>query len=252
LIQSVIAFAQEYNLSSFHCLFPDETGDDALAQANLLLRQGYQFHWANPGYSTFDDFLATLSHDKRKKIRQERRKVHDAGIRFETRTGQDIRESDWAFFHQCYVRTYRLHRSTPYLNLEFFMKIGEALPKHTMMVLGTRDGKPLCSALNLFDSERLYGRYWGALDYVPGLHFETCYYQGMEFCIQTRLKRFEGGAQGEHKLARGFMPVVTRSRHWLSDDHFRQAVGGFLNRERRAVEEYVSELEGPYKKDTPP
>jgi len=249
LIQFAIEFVQEHKLSSFHCLYPDDTSDAALIQANLLPRQGYQFHWTNPGYSAFDNFLATLSHDKRKKIRQERRKVHDAGIQFETRTGLDIRESDWAFFHQCYVRTYHLHRSTPYLNLEFFHLLGKRLPQTTMMVLGYRHGQPVCCALNLHDGKRLYGRYWGALDYVPGLHFETCYYQGMEFCIQSRLSIFEGGAQGEHKLARGFMPVVTRSRHWLTDGGFRQAIEDFLQREGCAVENYVSELEGPYKRE---
>lgn len=249
LVQAAIEFASSNGLSSFHCLFPDEPGDTALAQGDLLLRQGYQFHWPNPGYASFDEFLATLSHDKRKKIRQERRKVADAGVRFDIRGGRDIRESDWAFFHRCYERTYRLHRSTPYLNADFFRRLGEQLSPHTLMVLGYRHGQPVCSALNLHDGERLYGRYWGALEQVPGLHFETCYYQGMEYCIQTGLKIFEGGAQGEHKLARGFLPVVTRSRHWLADKGFRQAVENFLQREGRAVETYVSELEGPYRTD---
>jgi hypothetical protein len=252
LIERVIGFADENRLSSFHCLFPDEAGDTALAQATLLLRQGYQFHWHNPGYRDFNDFLATLSHDKRKKIRQERRKVHDAGLSFETRCGADIREADWDFFHRCYLRTYQLHHSTPYLRLQFFRMLGTQLPAHTMLVLGRREGRPICSALNLYDGQRLYGRYWGALDYVPGLHFETCYYQGMEFCIDRQLRIFEGGAQGEHKLARGFMPVVTRSRHWLADEHFRRAIGDFLQREGRALEHYVGELEGPYRKGTPP
>jgi predicted N-acyltransferase len=252
LAEAALALAAEAGLSSLHCLFPDVEGDRALARAGLMQRQGYQFHWPNPGYADFDEFLATLAHDKRKKIRQERRKVMDAGLRFETRTGTDIRESHWAFFHRCYEHTYRLHRSTPYLNLEFFLRLGEALPGHTMMVLGCRGSQPVCAALDLYDSERLYGRYWGALEYVPGLHFETCYYQGMEFCIGKRLKIFEGGAQGEHKLARGFLPVATRSWHWLADDRFGKAVNDFLKREGRAVEEYVSELEGPYKQGTQP
>lgn len=250
LIQAALSFAAEAGLSSFHCLFPDESADIALARAGLLQRRGYQFHWPNPGYSNFDEFLATLSHDKRKKIRQERRKVFEAGLHFETRSGRDIREADWAFFHRCYVHTYRLHRSTPYLNLDFFQQLGERLPEHCMMVLGYRNGQPVCAALDLYDSERLYGRYWGALEYVPGLHFETCYYQGMEFCMAKKLKIFEGGAQGEHKLARGFLPVVTHSRHWLADNRFGKAVSDFLQREGRAVENYVSELEGPYKRNT--
>jgi Uncharacterized protein conserved in bacteria len=252
LIETALGFAREAGLSSFHCLFPQADSDAAFAQAGLMQRSGYQFHWPNPGYDNFDQFLATLAHDKRKKIRQERRKVSDAGLRFETRCGRDIREADWAFFHQCYVHTYRLHRSTPYLNLDFFLRLGERLPEHCMLVLGRRGSRPVCSALGLYDNERLYGRYWGALDYVPGLHFETCYYQGMEFCIEQKLNIFEGGAQGEHKLARGFLPVVTQSRHWLADDRFGQAVGDFLRREGRAVEDYVSELEGPYKRETQP
>jgi uncharacterized protein len=252
LIRAALSFAEQAGLSSFHCLFPDEVSDSAMEAAGLMQRSGYQFHWSNPGYAGFEDFLATLAHDKRKKIRQERRKVHAAGLRFEIRTGRDIRESDWAFFHQCYAQTYRLHRSTPYLNLRFFQDLGDALPNHTAMVLGHRSGLPVCAAFNLYDDQRLYGRYWGALEFVPGLHFEACYYQGMEFCIREKLNIFEGGAQGEHKLARGFMPVVTRSRHWLADGQFGQAVADFLKREGRAVESHVSELEGPYKRGAQP
>jgi len=251
LISHVLEWVGKNGLSSFHCLFPDDPSNIALNKAGLLQRQGFQFHWPNPGYRNFKDFLATLSHDKRKKIRQERRKVHGAGVRFETRTGQEIGEADWVFFHRCYEHTYRLHRSTPYLNLDFFHRLGENLSQHAVMVLGYRHGQPVCSALNLHDGERLYGRYWGALEHVPGLHFETCYYQGMEHCIKTGLKVFEGGAQGEHKLARGFLPVITHSRHWLAEEGFRLAIDDFLQRESRAVENYVSELESPYKKESP-
>ncbi|NWG38513.1 MAG: N-acetyltransferase [Hydrogenophilaceae bacterium] len=163
LISHLFEWVKECGLSSFHCLFPDDTSDVALNKAGLLQRQGYQFHWPNPGYRDFDEFLASLSHDKRKKIRQERRKVHDAGIRFEIRCGHDIRESDWAFFHRCYEHTYRLHRSTPYLNLDFFLLLGECLSQFALMVLGYRHSRPICSALNLHDDERLFGRYWGTL-----------------------------------------------------------------------------------------
>jgi predicted N-acyltransferase len=249
LLEAVLELAREGGLSSFHCLFPDSASNDALSQAGLMQRQGYQFHWPNPGYGDFDEFLATLSHHKRKKIRQERRKILDASIGFEIRTGSDIRESDWAFFHQCYVHTYRLHHSNPYLNLEFFLRLGEALPNHTMMVLGSRHGQPVSAALNLYDNVRLYGRYWGTLEFVPGLHFETCYYQGMEFCIRENLKIFEGGAQGEHKLARGFLPVVTHSWHWLTNGYFGKLISDFLARESLAVENYLSELEGPYRRE---
>ncbi len=247
LLRHALSFAKEAGLSSFHCLFPDEGVDQTLAQEGLLRRQGYQFHWLNPGYADFDDFLASLTRDKRKKIRQERRKVFDAGLRFEIRQGSEIREQDWAFFHRCYVHTYRTHRSTPYLNLDFFLRLGENLPQHCVMVLGSLAGEPVAAALNLTDQERLYGRYWGSLKFVPGLHFETCYYQGMEYCIGHDLGIFEGGAQGEHKLARGFLPVITDSRHWLADWRIRKAVEEFLLREGRAVENYISEVEGPYR-----
>jgi predicted N-acyltransferase len=247
LVEHVLAFARETDLSSFHCLFPDENGDAAFKESGLMQRRGYQFHWTNPGYAQFDDFLATLTHDKRKKIRQERRKVADTGIRFEHRTASEIREEDWGFFHRCYVHTYREHHSTPYLNLDFFHRLAEQLPNELLLIVAYLDNVPIASAFNLFDGERLYGRYWGALKFIPGLHFETCYYQGMEFCIDHQLRVFEGGAQGEHKLARGFLPVVTRSWHWLADRRIGQAVNDFLSREGRAVENYLSEMEGPYK-----
>jgi hypothetical protein len=246
LVRQALSFAKEAGLSSFHCLFPGEGADQTLEQEGLLRRQGYQFHWLNPGYAHFGDFLASLTRDKRKKIRQERRKVFDAGLRFEIRQGREIREQDWAFFHRCYVHTYRTHHSTPYLNLDFFLRLGEHLPQHCVLVLGYQDGEPVAVALNLMDHERLYGRYWGSLKFVPGLHFETCYYQGMEYSISNGLKIFEGGAQGEHKLARGFLPVITDSRHWLADRRIRSAVGEFLSREGRALETYISEVEGPY------
>jgi predicted N-acyltransferase len=252
LVRQALSFAQEAGLSSFHCLFPDEDGDQAMEHAGLLRRQGHQFHWLNPGYTSFEDFLAGLTRDKRKKIRQERRKVFEAGLSFEIHQGSDIRQEDWDFFYRCYVHTYRTHHSTPYLNLDFLLRLGEHLPQHCVLVLGYQEGKPIACALNLRDSERLYGRYWGSLKFVPGLHFETCYYQGMEYCISQGLKVFEGGAQGEHKLARGFLPVITGSRHWLADQRIRSAIGAFVSREGRAVEDYISELEGPYQQGSRP
>jgi uncharacterized protein len=249
LIQFALSFAREAGLSSFHCLFPDENGDRALYDSGLMQRQGYQFHWTNPGYAHFEQFLATLTRDKRKKIRQERRKVFDAGLRFKIRQGKDIQKSDWDFFYRCYAHTYRAHHSTPYLNQDFIHRLAASIPQHLLLIIAYQDDVPIASAFNLFDGERLYGRYWGALKFIPGLHFETCYYQGMEFCIDHQLKVFEGGAQGEHKLARGFLPVVTRSWHWLADRRIGQAVNDFLSREGRAVENYLSEMEGPYKQE---
>jgi uncharacterized protein len=251
LVEHALSYAKETGLSSFHCLLPNERDDQTLKACGLMQRQAYQFHWTNPGYDHFEAFLEALTHDKRKKIRQERRKVHAAGLRFEIRRGKEIREEDWNFFYRCYAHTYRAHRSMPYLNLDFFLGLAAALPECALLVSGFQDNLPIASALNLIDHDRLYGRYWGALKFVPGLHFETCYYQSMEYCIQRRIKVFEGGAQGEHKLARGFLPVITRSWHWLADPRIGAAVANFLARESRAVESYLSEMEGPYKQDGP-
>jgi predicted N-acyltransferase len=240
LIAAALELAR--GVSSFHVLFPPEAEARELAAAGMMLRQGIQFHWANAGYRTFDEFLATLTHDKRKRIKQDRRKVREAGIAFRWKLGREITESDWRFFTRCYNLTYRAHLSSPYLNLAFFARLGEALPEHVLLVVAERDGKPVASALNVFTPEALYGRYWGATAYVPCLHFETCYYQALEFCIARGIKAFEGGAQGEHKLARGFVPEVTWSAHWLAHPQFADAVEKFLAREAAGVARHVDEL----------
>jgi len=208
----------------------------------MMARTTVQFHWANRGYGSFDEFLAGFSHDKRKKVRQERRKVSDAGIRFKWLEGDEISEHHWAFFNRCYRQTYREHRSTPYLNLEFFYRIGRTLPRHLVLIVAERDGAPIAASLNVRDSGRLCGRFWGALEQHPALHFETCYYQGIDFCIAHGIATFEGGSRGEHKLARGLMPVETCSAHWLAHPEFAAAVEQFLTREARGLEHYVDEL----------
>ncbi len=240
VLDAALALARE--ASSLHILFPPEAEAAAMAAAGMMLRHGVQFHWQNPGYQSFEEFLATLNQPKRKKIRQERRKVAEAGIRFRRLTGTDITRDDWRFFTRCYNLTYRAHHSTPYLNLAFFERLGEVMPEHLLLVLAERDGKPFAAALDVYSQRTLYGRYWGAIGYVSGLHFETCYYQAMEFCIERGIALFEGGAQGEHKLARGFLPVATRSAHWLRHPRFADAVGQFLSREARGVEQYIDEL----------
>jgi hypothetical protein len=247
LLRAALALAQ--NVSSLHVLFPQPQEAELMQAAGMMLRSGVQFHWNNPGYGAFEDFLAQLSHAKRKKIRQERRKVRDAGVTFRRLRGDDIKESDWAFFSRCYRRTYREHHSTPYLTLEFFQRLGQTMPQHMLLIVAELEGKPIASALNLYSQETLYGRYWGALQYLPCLHFETCYYQALEFCIEQKIKVFEGGAQGEHKLARGFLPVKTLSAHWLAHPEFSDAVERFLEREHRGIENYVDELNehSPYK-----
>jgi hypothetical protein len=205
-----------------------------------------QFHWRNAGYGSFDDFLARLAQPKRKKIRAERRKVRDAGVTLERRVGRDITEADWRFFFRCYLATYRAHFSSPYLNLDFFLRIAESMPRHLMLVLALRDGRPVASTLGVFDAggrePRLYGRYWGAVEPVDCLHFECCYYQMIEFAIERGLAWFEGGAQGAHKLARGLDPVPTRSAHWLAHPAMMEAVARFVDRERAGVAASIDEL----------
>jgi len=189
----------------------DEPGAKEGEAAGMIVRRGLQFHWSNPGYRDFADFLSTFNHDKRKKVKQERRKLAEAGVSFVRKCGADITPADWRFFYGCYERTYRAHHSTPYLTLDFFRRVGRTLPGNVMMVIGLRDGAPLCAALDVYDDDALWGRYWGTTDFVRGLHFEACYYQAIEFCIERRIARFEGGAQGVHKLARGLLPVPTQS-----------------------------------------
>jgi len=237
--------------SSLHVLFPRADDVAVLARAGMVIRHGMQFRWENPGYADFDDFLAAFSHDKRKKVRQDRRKVAEHGVTFARKTGAAIDAADWAFFHRCYEATYRDHHSTPYLSLEFFRRIGATMPDNLLMVLGRREGRPICAALDVFDPVALWGRYWGTIERVPGLHFEACYYQAIEFCIERRIARFEGGAQGMHKLARGLVPVATASAHAIADPDFAAAIAAFCARERIDVEHAVDELgaSAPFRRD---
>jgi uncharacterized protein len=237
--------------SSLHVLFPPETEARELKAHGMMLRRSVQFHWENRGYADFGQFLAELASAKRKKIRQERRRVSDAGVTFRRLVGAEIGDEEWAFFTRCYDGTYRAHRSTPYLNLDFFRRLGAELPAHVLLVVAERDGRPVASALNLFTQETLWGRYWGCVAEIPMLHFETCYYQALEFCIERGIRVFEGGAQGEHKLARGFLPVQTWSAHWLKHPRFADAVEKFLEREASGIGRYVDELgeHSPFRTD---
>jgi uncharacterized protein len=242
LIQGLLEITQQSEVSSVHVLFPAEAEHAALIEAGFMPRTSVQFHWQNAGYPSFDAFLATMSHDKRKKVKQERKKVVEAGITFERKTGADISNADWDFFTRCYDGTYRTHHSTPYLNRKFFGLIGKKMPENILLVIASRGGKPIAASLNLFNEQTLFGRYWGTTEFQSGLHFETCYYQTLEFCIERSIQVFEGGAQGEHKLARGFMPVKCHSAHWLKEPRFAKAVEDFLRRETGGIENYVDEL----------
>ena len=240
LIEAALQLAQD--TSSLHVLFPPESEAEEMKARGMLLRRSVQFHWENRGYATFEDFLGELASAKRKKIRQERRRVAESGVTLRRLVGSEIGEDHWAFFVRCYNNTYREHQSSPYLSLPFFRRIGAALPEHVLLVVAEQDGRPVASALNLFSATTLYGRYWGCVAHVPMLHFEACYYQAIEFCIERGIGLFEGGAQGEHKLSRGFMPVQTCSVHWLKHSQFAGAVERFLARETNAMDRYVDEL----------
>jgi uncharacterized protein len=243
LLDGALAFVEEERLSSLHILFPEAEVATQCERAGLLMRESVQFHWTNPGFRDFDDFLAAMNHAKRKNIRQERRKLASGGISFRRLVGREIERSHWDFFFCCYAKTYAEHHSTPYLTREFFLRIGDTLADNLLLVLGEIDGTPICAALDIFSTATLWGRYWGTQAYVPGLHFEACYYQAIEFCIERGITLFEGGAQGVHKLARGLMPVTTRSAHAIADPDFARAIGAFLIDERSEVARTVNELE---------
>ncbi|NRF68654.1 N-acetyltransferase [Aquincola sp. S2] len=248
LLASVLrALAQELEASSVHLLFHDAADGRAAAAAGWLSRHGVQFHWTAPdgaGPRSFEEFLATMQRDKRKKIQQERRKVADAGIVFSVHEGEAIDAALWAFFLRCYRLTYRAHHSTPYLTREFFDRMATTMAEHWVMFVARRGTTPVAVSLIAVDPERghAFGRYWGCTEHVPCLHFEACYYQPLQWCIEHGYRRFEGGAQGEHKMARGLLPVGTGSSHWLAHPEFARAVDDFLRRESRGIADYVDEL----------
>ncbi|HEX2530196.1 MAG TPA: GNAT family N-acetyltransferase [Burkholderiaceae bacterium] len=242
LVDALRTLQADLGVSSTHILYPPQSQAEALQRAGFMLRTGIQFHWHNAGYRDFEDFLATLDRKKRKNIRAERRKVQEAGITFRHIPGAQATEANWRFFKRCYDRTYASHYSTPYLNLEFFLRIGADMPQHVLLVVAERKSRPIASALLIHTATTMYGRYWGAVEDVPCLHFESAYYQPLEFCITQGIRHFEGGAQGEHKIARGFLPQKTWSAHWLAQSTFANAIGKFLEQESSSVDSYMGEL----------
>jgi hypothetical protein len=247
LLSALRRLSDDEGASSVHLLFHDEVDAAALAADGWMARQNVQFHWqaAEAGRpASFEAFLAELQRDKRKKINQERRRVRDAGITLRTLEGSQIDEPSWEFFYRCYVNTYRLHRSTPYLRRSFFRAMAQTLSQHWVMFVAERAGAAVGASLVAVDRERraAYGRYWGALETIDSLHFEACYYRPLQWCIEHDIRRFEGGAQGEHKMARGLLPVRTQSAHRLAHPAFAAAVEDFLRAEGRGVEAYVDEL----------
>ena len=242
LARSVLAFAKDNRLSSFHCLYPQNEDLDIWREENCLVRKTIQFHWTNKGYETFDDFLNNMRSAKRKKIRQERKRVKDNGVEFSALLGDEANDDDWRFFYDCYEHTYLIRGSTPYLNFEFFSEIRKTLGNSILLIIARQSGHRIATALNLIGKDTIWGRYWGSKIYIPSLHFETCYYQTIEYAIKHNIKTFEGGAQGEHKLARGLEPVETQSAHWLAHPQFADAIKKFLDREKIAITEYNEEL----------
>ena len=242
LLEAARNTALELGASSLHVLFPTEPERQALERAGFLARKGCQFHWANGGYRHFDEFLASFSAEKRKKVKRERRRVAEADIVFEHLRGDELAPGDWDAVIEFYSRTFWRRGRDPYLNREFFERIAATIPSSLVVILARQHGVPIATAICFRSSTTLYGRYWGSGADFHSLHFETCYYQGIDYCIREGLQRFEPGTQGEHKVARGFVPQPTWSAHWLRDPEFHRAVGAFLARETRHVDAYIDEI----------
>ncbi|MGC2855748.1 GNAT family N-acetyltransferase [Novispirillum sp. DQ9] len=251
LAAGMVQVARRHGVSSLHVTFPTQDEAEVLAGQGFLTRIGTQYHWRNQGYASFDDFLATLSSRKRKAIRKERERANGQGVTFRTLSGADIKPAHWDAFFRFYMATADRKWGNPYLEREFFTLLGERLGDRVVLVLGEADGRPVCGALNLRGGDALYGRNWGALGDFRFLHFEACYYRAIDHAIAHGLTWVEAGAQGEHKVSRGYLPRATWSAHWIADPGFRAAVDRFLVDERALVEQdmdAVAEM-GPYRKE---
>jgi uncharacterized protein len=242
LIRAGREAALSEGLSSWHVLFPTNAESQSLKGAGLILRRDCQFHWFNAGYESFDAFLATFTAEKRKKAKRERRRVAEAGIDFDTRLAGDIDAALWKVLYSFYADTFHRHGHRPYLNLDFFKRIAAAMPESMMLKIARVGAQPIAVAIFFQDADALYGRYWGAGGNFHSLHFETCYYQGIEYCIERGLKRFEPGTQGEHKVPRGFVPSFTTSAHFIADKRFAAAIRDFAARESQGVGHYAASV----------
>ena len=240
LVRAVIDYARSEQLSSWHVLFPTEQIAASLDTAGLVLRRDCQFHWHNQGYESFEAFLATFPAEKRKKVKRERRRVAEAGIEFDTLSGAQLDNALWSTLYGFYADTFHRHGHEPYLNLNFFKRIGAAMPDQLMLKVARVGREPIAVAIFFVGENALFGRYWGAGGNYHSLHFETCYYQGIEYCIDNKLQRFEPGTQGEHKVPRGFVPALTSSAHYIADQRFAAAIRDFARREARGVDHYAA------------
>lgn len=246
----VIEEAKRIGASSWHILFPTPAQHDELDQLGIQSRIGSQFHWYNKGYKSFDDFLDALNSRKRKSIRKERQHVREQNISFRTTEGADIDENQWQDFIRFYESTYMMRGMQGYLNKEFFQTLSKTMPEQLFMITAVEDGNTIAAALFFKSSDTLFGRYWGSARDQQFLHFETCYYQGQDYCIEHGLKSFDSGAQGEHKIQRGFEPIITYSNHWIENEGFGDAIGNFLKEEQPHIKSYIEQASTllPYKK----
>jgi hypothetical protein len=254
LIQGSVQVAQELNVSGVHWLFTTDDETESMRRLDLMPRLGCQFHWRNDGYQTFDDLLATFSAEKRKKVKRERRRVVEASVTLRRVRGDAVTDLEWVTFHRLYEDTFDKRGGIPTLTLPFFREIGRTMGEQLLLVLAEHDGDIVAAAFCLMGSRSLYGRHWGCSKEFHSLHFEACYYQGLDHCIEHGLTRFEPGAQGEHKVARGFLPTRTWSAHWIADEAFRRPIGNFLHHEIDGMEDYIAEMQqhSPYKQSSDP
>lgn len=250
LLDRAIALAKERGASSLHVQFPHVDELPVLQQAGLKLRKDCQFHWRNRNYQSFDEFLAQFSSRKRKKVRRDRRAVSEQGIHFQRLHGNEMSAELWATVYELISRTFLNRGGMPYYNLDFFMRVAASLPANIMVILAQRQEQPIAAAVFFVSTDTLYGRYWGSDGQHDALHFETCYYQGIDYCIEHGLQSFEPGTQGEHKVSRGFLPTNTWSAHWLAHDEFFAAVGQYLKQEQAHVDNYIDDVEAhsPYRR----
>jgi len=241
---------QQDGISSWHCLFPLPSQLAQLQALGLIIRSDVQFHWFNRGYADFNDYLQTLSAGKRKMIKRERRRVAEQGVEMRCIPGPQISVEQWQSFYQFYTMTYLKRRSRPYLTMEFFLQVGATMPEQCLLVLAAKNNEYVGAALSFVGSDTLYGRYWGCYEEYNALHFEACYYQGLDYCISHGLKHFDSGAQGEHKISRGFEPMLTHSAHWIKDPRFAKAIADFVKREKSHVLQYQNDASDflPFKK----
>ena len=251
VVAAAMDYARESEVSSIHFLFTDEADTRLLGDAGLLKRSGCQFHWHNHEYRNFDAFLAHLNAKKRKEIRRERRQVSEAGVELLVLRGADISDEQWAAYHAFYTSTFARKSGYATLSLAFFQALGREMPDNVLLILARRAGRYIAGGFNLLGGDTLYGRHWGCVEYVKGLHFEVCYYRAIQYCIEHGIRHFEAGAQGEHKIARGFVPTDTYSMHWLSHAEFHQAVAHFVAHEEQGVRQYMQVLgeHAPFRRD---